>query len=259
MKKQIEHIKKYFKIYRMTIIVFMFLTIFLFGFNEATEWCIYQNFFSLDTAVIHGNNLVADSHIIKTGNIHKKMDILSTDCSAIRNNLETHPYVKAAIVSKRYPNKMEIFIKERTPIAYLNAGKLFLIDQEGVVLPIPESVITNQLPVITISSDTSYNAIAGEKLNTLEIKNITQLVIDTYSLSRPLFNTISEIQYEVSSGELIVYNKDSANPIYFGKDEFNKKMIILSKFQRKLTNKKRLSDYKYIDLRFNQQIIVREI
>ena len=259
MKKQIEHIKQYFAIYKATFVVVLFLTIFLFGFNQATEWCIYRDFFSLDTAVIHGNNLVGNKHIIETGNIHKNMDILSTDCNAIRNNLETHPYVKAAIVSKRYPNKMEILIKERTPIAYLNAGSLYLIDQEGIVLPIPDAVITNQLPVITIISDTTYDVIAGEKLNTPEIKNITQLVIDTYTLSRPLFNTISEIKYEDKTGELIVYNKDSANPVYFGVNDFYKKMIILAKFQRKLTGKKRLSDYKYIDLRWNQQIIVREI
>lgn len=259
MKKQLEHIKKYYKIYKAITLIFGFSFIFLFGLTKATQWCQYRDFFALDTAVIHGNILVESDHIITTGNIHKNMDIYSTDCAAIRNNLETHPYVKAAIVSKRYPNKMEILIKERTPIAYLNTGKLYLIDQEGIVLPIPDAVITNQLPVISIKSDTAYQVVPGEKLNTPEVKKITQLVIDTYLLSRSLFNTISEIKYDAELTELTIYNKDSANPIYFGKGDYLKKMRMLAEFQNILTGKRRLRDYQYIDLRWNQQVIVKEI
>ncbi len=259
MKKQIQHIKKHFNIYKKSMVFIIIISIFIFSYSKATKWCNYQDFFSMDTAFIHGNNLVSSEHIIKTGNIHKHMNILTTDCNSIRNNIETHPYVKAAIVSKRYPNKMDILIKERTPLAYLNTGTLYLIDREGIVLPIPDAIIRNQLPVITIVDDSSCEVIPGKKLNSPEIQEITQLVINTYSISRPLFNTISEIRYDVITKELILFNKDNANPIYIGSENFNKKMIILSKFQKLLTGKKRLRDYKYIDLRWNRQVIAKEI
>ncbi len=236
-----------------------FLLVFALFFTWSANWCHYRNFFALDSARINGNYLVASDRIIKTGNIHKKMNVLTTDCKQIRTNLETHPYVKAAIVSKRYPNKLTINIKERMPIAYLNTGNLLLIDKEGIVLPLPDKVIRNQLPVITIASDSTYKVIPGENLESPEINKITELMIDTYVVSRPLYNIISEIRYNLNTRELILFNKDTGNPIYFGNKNFDKKMYTLAEFQQMLTGKKRLSDYRYIDLRWNRQVVVKEI
>ncbi|MBN2280633.1 MAG: FtsQ-type POTRA domain-containing protein [Candidatus Marinimicrobia bacterium] len=228
-------------------------------YNKAVAWCEYRDFFALDSAIVKGNYLVDSQHILATGNIHKKMDLLKTDCKAIRNNLETHPYVKAAIVSKRYPNKLEILIKERTPIAYLNAGTLLLIDKEGIVLPIPTTRLSSQLPVVTLDPDSVYHFMTGEKLASEALFPITDLVINTYSMSRALFNTISEIRYNLQTGDLTIYNKDNGNPVYMGNRDFSKKMIILANFQKLLSGKKRLRDYKYIDLRWEKQIVVKEL
>ena len=259
MKKQLGHIKNNLSIYKHLVIVLIVFVSIYFVYHQATNWCKYQDFFALDSATIGGNILVDENHIITTGNIHKDMNILTTDCKAIRNNLETHPYVKAAIVSKRFPNKMDITIKERLPIAYLNAGRLMLIDGEGIVLPIPDANITNQLPVITVVPDSVYKIIPGEKLSLQKINPITDLVIDTYSMSRALFSTISEIRYNLHTGELILFNKDNGNPIYLGNDNFAKKMRSLANFQKILAGKKRLRDYRYIDLRWSQQIVVKEL
>lgn len=259
MKRQLDHIKKHLNLYKGMGYAILFLLIFGLLLNGSTDWCNYRNFFALDSTIIKGNYLVASDHIIKTGNIHKEMNVLTTDCRQIRTNLETHPYIKAAIVSKRYPNKLSINIKERMPIAYLNAGNLLLIDKEGIVLPLPDKVIRNQLPVITVAPDSAYKVVPGENLESPEINKITKLMIDTYILSRSLYNMISEIHYNLRSEELILFNKDTGNPIYFGTDHFAKKIHTLAKFQRVLTGKKRLSDYRYIDLRWNRQVVVKEI
>lgn len=259
MKAQLDHINRNFHHYRNLLYALVVVALLFIFFVKSREWCIYRGFFALDTTEIKGNNLVDPNHIITTGNIHKDMNVLTTDCSAIRNNLETHPYVKAAIVSKRYPNKMEIIIKERIPIAYLNTGKLLLIDGEGIVLPIPDTIIGNQLPVITIAPDSAYMVIPGEKLQSPEINKITNFVINTYSYSRSLYSTISEIRYNLYTRELVLFNKDNGNPVYFGTNDFDKKMRTLAKFQRLLTGKKRLRDYRYIDLRWEQQIVVKEL
>lgn len=259
MRKQLNHIKQHLILYRNLGFSLLIIFIFFLLFHSATNWCNYQNFFALDSAIIKGNYLVAKNHIIKTGNIHKNMNVLATDCKQIRTNLETHPYVKAAIVSKRYPNKLFINIKERMPIAYLNAGNLLLIDKEGIVLPVPDKVIRNQLPVITVAPDSAYKVIPGQSMESPEINQITKLMIDTFVLSRPLYNVISEIRYNLDTAELILFNKDTGYPIYFGNNNFKKKIHSLAKFQRILSGKKRLSDYRYIDLRWNRQIVVKEI
>ncbi len=254
----IHHINQNWVRYKIGVAILLFVSLFTFISFKSTQWCLYRNFFALDSVHIEGNSLVADNHIIKTGNLHHGMNLFNTDCKAIRNNLETHPYVIAAIVSKRYPNKMMIQIRERVPLAYLNTGELYFIDRDGVVLPKTSHNIADML-AITIAPDTAYNVSMGEKLHSPQIKKIIDLVIKTHSMSRPLFNSLSEIRFDIPKNQLTLFNKETGNPIYFGRQDFEKKMAYLAKFQRLLAGKKRLRDYQYIDLRWKEQIVVKEI
>ena len=49
--------------------------------------------------------------------------------------IESHPYVKAARVSRRYPATLSIEIVERQPVAMLNVEPVMMIDREGIILP----------------------------------------------------------------------------------------------------------------------------
>ena len=49
--------------------------------------------------------------------------------------VESHPYVKAARVSRQYPATLAIEIVERQPVAILNVEPVLMIDREGIILP----------------------------------------------------------------------------------------------------------------------------
>ncbi len=61
-----------------------------------------------------------------------------------RRNLLAVDWVKEAAVSRRWPNKVSVRIWERTPVAFVQtehrdgSSRFYLIDEEGVLLPIPK-------------------------------------------------------------------------------------------------------------------------
>jgi len=230
----------------------------LFLYQSTLSWCNYTNYLGLDTVIISGTTLLSDEQILQVSNLHKGNNIRKIDIQTTQNNIETIPYVKAALVCKSYPNKINIHVKERIPIAYLNVHELFLIDQENVLLPMPKEIINNELPVISGFADTTYNLILGQIVQVPKISEITSIVISSYTNLKALFNTISEIQYNRQKDELNLYNVDSGNPIFLGNKNYNTKMKVLAQFQNIIAGKRKLSDYKYLDLRWKNQIIAKE-
>lgn len=66
-----------------------------------------------------------------------------------RHALEEIPWVEAATVQRVLPNRLRVFLRERTPVAFLRQGKsLWLIDAYGVVLPVPPGE-SYSFPVLT--------------------------------------------------------------------------------------------------------------
>lgn len=56
-----------------------------------------------------------------------------------RASVEEIPWVEAAAVERFLPGRVRVFLRERSPVAYLRQGNyLWLLDAEGVLLPIPE-------------------------------------------------------------------------------------------------------------------------
>ena len=66
-----------------------------------------------------------------------------------RAEIEEIAWVRSAAVERLLPNRVRVAITERTPVAFLKQrNTLWLVDGEGVVLPIPESA-EYDFPVLT--------------------------------------------------------------------------------------------------------------
>ncbi|MFQ5694727.1 MAG: cell division protein FtsQ/DivIB [Terriglobia bacterium] len=56
-----------------------------------------------------------------------------------RSSLQEIAWVESAAVQRLLPDRLRVELRERTPVAFLRAGRgLRLIDRQGVVLPVPE-------------------------------------------------------------------------------------------------------------------------
>ncbi len=80
--------------------------------------------------------------------------IFTVPLEARRRSLEEIPWVEAAVVQRVLPNRLQVHLRERTPVAFLRRGaSLWLIDAEGVILPLPEDA-SFTFPVVTGFPDT---------------------------------------------------------------------------------------------------------
>ena len=68
---------------------------------------------------------------------------------ALRKQVETIAWVRSAALTRVFPNRLEVRVIERTPVAFVNVpGQVSLVDSEGVLLDKPEGA-SFDFPVIT--------------------------------------------------------------------------------------------------------------
>ena len=257
MKKKKKEIGIIFKLLGQITLSILGLFLFIMLLRGSNSWCDYTDVFDIVSINIKGNRILSRNEILKMANIDSDSSIKSLDLADIQTKLEINPYIKAASVSREYPNRINILICERVPICYINHKGLLLVDAEGIVLPVPEQSLDTNLPVISGFESDSLDYYPGYYIPNDEVLKIVQIMDATLTSAPELYSEISEIHYWNHSS-YILYTIKNGTPIYLGEKSLPEQLSILANFQDRLNGKRHLSDYQYLDLRWNKQIVVRE-
>jgi len=89
-----------------------------------------------------------EEDIKKSLNIGEHINVFSLDLKKISQKLEDAPEIKRAIATRQLPNKLIIQLQRRKAVAQIKAGRYFLIDKEGIVLPGPKNFSFADIPLI---------------------------------------------------------------------------------------------------------------
>ena len=204
-----------------------------------------NNIFILNHISIDGNNYISDQQIYQSASINKSKSIFDYDIKNIKKNIEKISFIKTAHISIKMPNKLEIKITERVPIALiLNNNKKFLIDYDNHLLPANSKSIT-YFPVLILD-------IKNMKINK---NNSIPIIKHLYTNYNSLYTNISEIS---ESNSKITIITDHKTKIFI-----NPKMAInniekLKEFENSIHLIKNIDDHKYINLMYDNQVIVKE-
>jgi cell division protein FtsQ len=126
----------------------------------AAAWVAYASghflYASRQMALIHpeqveltGTQYVPRARVLEMFATDRNRSVLRIPLDERRRQLETIPWVEHATVRRALPNRVEIEIVERTPIAYLRQGSdLSLVDAHGVILERPTKGAFH-FPVVT--------------------------------------------------------------------------------------------------------------
>src|SRR5690554_5041774 len=68
----------------------------------------------------------------------------STDLSDIKNDLEKRPWIESVAVRRVWPDRLEIIIREKTPLAYWTDGRL--VSRTGELFMPPKPDVAGRLP-----------------------------------------------------------------------------------------------------------------
>jgi cell division protein FtsQ len=192
------------------------------GAREGTQRFFWENkaLFLTDIRVQRDGTLTREQ-IISTAGIVVGENIFKTDLSAARKALDRLPQVERVEMQRTLPNRIDIVITERRPIAWVvarndvdptSSDKAFLVDARGYVMKarklLPEYY---HLPII--SGVETENLVAGQKVTTIEMQSALELLRLNADSTRWQARNI-----DLAKGYCLVVTDRNKSQITFGLD-----------------------------------------
>ena len=167
------------------------LTIIFIGIGLSIS-LIYSSTFEISSFSIKGNKVLSEKTIIKSIKQYKNKNIILVDPEKIRENLKKKEnYIKDITIRKIYPNKLEIIINERKPLAKIkNDDKILLFDKEGYILEKSNAEIEINVPLI---KGVGYSFANNKIIFTPPFKKLVKQLED---LQLALIKDLNLIQYK---------------------------------------------------------------
>jgi len=191
-KKSAKKIEKGLKrLLIIAVIIFIAQLVWLFGISPFIPFSVIE---------VHGIEGLSRADILSLSMINETSSFISTNAKDIQKILSGHILVESAIVMKRFPDKLSIFLTAREPAAILiteyNSRQVPLyIDREGVIYKIGGNELQESiLPVISGIDTPKLNMRLPSALIPL-VENLNKMAIS----SPELLSAISEIRIERKS------------------------------------------------------------
>jgi len=249
-------INKSHKINFRVLIGMSLFTTFILTLIFSIKWANYQKIFKLNESIITGYDILNEQDYRK---ILSQLDydiIYSTDIVEIRKVLESNPFVKAARVSRHFPNKLNIQIVERKPLGIINLDNQLMIDDEAVILPGKKYSEDYLIPVLSGFNSAIELYPEGEKTYSIKVKEAVDILKKLSIHYADLYENISELTLN-KDDEYVLILADRPTRVVLGKDNISLKFDILKSFDKAL-GQRQLTDFRLIDMRYNKQLVARE-
>ena len=225
--------------------------------NFSFSWAKLKNTF-IEPEIILSGSIEYDqksyiAHITKvTGEIANQLP-----SNKILEALMMHPFVQASRVSYRYPNKILIELKEREAFAIINKDPLVILDRDCFVLPIEDNFNNYDIPILSkFNSDNNLYPI-GEKSLSVKVQETILWLSSLYEKHPDFYSSISEVLLE-NGNEIVLILDEYPTKVLLGDTDTLQKIEILKKFEQTIKETKKITDYAYLDIRYNNQIIAKE-
>ena len=154
------------------IIYFVLINVFI---SLVLSFIFFSGVFSIKDIQVKNNTKVDSEIIVTQSQIKTGENIFLLKNHIVRENLKKVPYIEDVSINRVLPNKIEVFVKERTPQFVVKSNEnYYLIDSEGIILEKIDNVENNTLLVIVLASEIQ-DEMVGKSLNEkdlLKIKNV---------------------------------------------------------------------------------------
>ncbi|PGS48565.1 cell division protein FtsQ/DivIB [Bacillus sp. AFS041924] len=135
--------------------------------------------------VIKGNHLYSDKEIQKLADLNVDDNFLTIRSKKVEERLESRNTIQTATVHRRFPNKVEIELKEFHPVGQgIFGGKTYLLLESGVLV-----------------KDSLGNTTAPEMIDWKQGDELQEMAAELKKMPQSIFNSISEIDYTPSEDD----------------------------------------------------------
>ena len=225
--------------------------------KEIYQKLCHSDFFQITTMKITGSRMVCKEQITALSKVDIHSNLLAINTVQVKSLLESHPWIAEAEVTRDWPNRLMISVKEKKPVALLsrNSG-LFYLDNKGRIIAAASSSQELDFPVVTGLESYTFNSTPSTQAPEILQDALDLLKLAAGSNSILSEQNISEIHI-TENGELLLYLLERAFPIYMGKDrKISTRYYRLVKVLRDLYKTREFSKVSYIRLDYQKDTIL---
>jgi cell division protein FtsQ len=117
------------------------------------------DYFRATTVAIEGNQRLSNKQVAEQARIEEGMNILALNLTVARKRLLSHPWIAEAEILREIPSGLTIRIQEHVPLAIVDLGRKFLINEKGAIFKTWTGSDPAHFPVVTglqMSDVTTY-------------------------------------------------------------------------------------------------------
>ena len=180
-----------------------------------------SDLFKIDRVAVEGQQRLNSQQVVDLSDIQIGTNTFSLDLGLIGRKIEENSWVKQARVQRIFPRQVVIHILERRPVAIVNLGYLYYLDEEGEIFKVLDAKDKLDFPMIT-----GFEYARAQEHDAEYAQRLTQIVALISDLrERKLFNLqqVSEIHQE-RDGNLSLFTLDGSVKVKLGQTGYSGKI-----------------------------------
>lgn len=211
-----------------------------------------SDMFRVDQVSVQGGDHLSDAQIVALSDVRVGLNTFDLDLELIGNKIAENPWVRNAWVQRVFPRRIDIRVEERKPVAIINLGYLYYLDEQGEVFKVLDADDSLDFPVVT---GFDYQKIKQcDSGCATDLHKVVALLQDLRQRQAFRLDQISEIHREAAGG-FALFTLNGGVKIRLGRDQFGRKLNRLERIYTEL--EPRLPILDYIDLNVDEKVIVR--
>ena len=222
----------------------------------AVRWANYRQTFTVDAIRFSGLEILEKETVQKMISNLENQSIHDVNMGEMAQIIESNPFIKAARISRHFPNQIKINIIEREPLAMLNMESALMIDNEAVVLPNHPYAESALIPILSGCNNAKDLYPEGEQTYSVKVKEAIKILNQLSNHYPKLYDEVSELTLN-KDDEYVIILADRPTKVILGKSDIIPKLNILKSFDKAL-GERQLTDYRLLDMRYKKQLIARE-
>ncbi len=133
------------KLVALMALVLAISALFVAGYAAVTR----ASYFETHAIQVSGNQRLSRQAVLIQSGIAPGDNMLAVNLRLVRKRLLAHPWIEAARVAREIPETIIIEVKEHTPLAVVDMGQRFLLDDKGRIFKEQSPDDPQALPLVT--------------------------------------------------------------------------------------------------------------
>lgn len=203
-RKKIKRIKFVLKIFLLLCVI---AGIIVFAFTSPI--------FNIKDIKVINNSQITSENIISLSGIKTGENLFKFSSIKAQNGIKENPYIESVKVNRKFPNTIEIDVKERTATYSVDfLGKYAYINNQGYILEISED--SKNMPIILSVSTPEEQINAGNRLNEEDLEKLEDVLkITAVMTENNLNDKVTSIDIK-DKNEYIIYLEEEQKTVHIG-------------------------------------------